>query len=99
MGTGRGGQSRARLRASDQHVHHSDIRDTEDVQVISSGRRGGQRAPQGTPSRGWALSDCGPPSPLSWLGELLGAHGRGVSAAGIPGVGPGGRCPRAEVSW
>lgn len=51
------------------------------------------------PEAGPSLSDCGPPSPLSWLGELLGTHDRGVSAAGIPGVGLGGRGLRAEVSW
>lgn len=56
MGTGSSGQSRARPRASDRHVRHSDIRDTEDVEVISSGRHGGQRALQGTPPGGWALS-------------------------------------------
>lgn len=46
------------------------------------------------PEAGASLSSvqtAGLPRP-SWLGELRGAHGRGVSAAGIPGwEGPQGR--------
>lgn len=63
MGTGSGRQSRARPRASDQHVRHNVIRNTEDVQVISSGRRGGQRAPQGTPSEAGPSLTVGLPHP------------------------------------
>lgn len=102
-GTGSGRQSRARPRASDRRFRRSDVRGTEDVEGVFSGQCGRRRALQDTAPGGRGLSqwhpDCWPPPPLSWLGELLGVHGRGVSAAGIPWACLGGRGLKAEVGW